>query len=115
MILKLYWKDVYGNSYELGKLYKNDNKFCFDIVEKDILKKATRAGCFGIGELNLFYQHHESDTLFYFFQRRIPDKDHVDIDEILKQLGLEEYDEMKLLKFTNGILNTDRYYLEECL
>lgn len=113
MVLKLYWKDMNGNSYELGNLYKKDNKYCFDIVEKDILKKATQAGCFGIGELNLFYNHHESDELFTFFKRRIPAKEHVDIEEILKELELAEYDEMELLKRTQGILNTDRYYLEE--
>ena len=113
MVLTLFWKDVNGNSYELGKLYKKDNKFCFDIVEKDILKKATRAGCFGIGELNLFYQHHEKDTLFDFFKRRIIPRDSSDIDEVLNELGLSDYDELELLKASKGILNTDRYYLEE--
>ena len=54
MVLKLFWKDINDNSYELGTLYKDGEKYCFDIVEKDILKKATHAGCFGIGELNLF-------------------------------------------------------------
>ena len=113
MVLTLFWKDVKGNIYELGDLYKKDDKYYFDIVEKDELKKATRAGCFGIGELNLFYQHHESDNLFYFFARRIPSKDDEQIKEILEELGLEEYNEIELLKRTNGILYTDRYYLEE--
>ena len=77
------------------------------------LKKATKAGCFGIGELNLFYQTHESDTLFDFFKRRIPPENHIQIEEILKEFNLEEYNEMELLKLTKGRLNTDRYYLEE--
>ena len=113
MRLKLFWKDLSGNSYLLGYLYKENNKFNFYIVDKEELKKATRAGCFGIGELNLFYRNHTRDTLFEFFKRRIPPKDHVMIDEILEELGLDEYDEMEILKKTNGILNTDRYYLEE--
>ena len=113
MRLKLFWKDTKGNSYILGYLYKENDKFCFDIGDKEELKKATRAGCFGIGELNLYYKNHTSDTLFEFFKRRIPPKDHVMIDEILEELGLDEYDEMEILKKTNGILNTDRYYLEE--
>lgn len=113
MELKLFWKDINGNSYELGTLSKKDDKYYFDIVPKDILKKATKAGCFGIGELNLFYEHHESDTLFTFFKRRIPSREHVEIEETLKELELNEYDEMEILKRTKGILNTDRYYLEE--
>ena len=113
MKLKLFWKDLNGKSYILGYLYKENDNFCFDIVDKEELKKATRAGCFGIGELNLFYSHHTSDTLFEFFKRRIPPRDHVMINEILEELCLEEYDEMELLRATQGILNTDRYYLEE--
>ncbi len=113
MKLKLYWKDLEGNPYILGYLYKEDNKFCFYIVDKEELKKATRAGCFGIGELNLYYRNHTSDTLFEFFKRRIPSRDHVEIDKILEELELDEYDEMEILRKTKGFLNTDRYYLEE--
>ena len=113
MKLTLFWKDLNGKSYILGYLYKENDKFCFDIVEKEELKKATRAGCFGIGELNLFYNKHKSDTLFSFFKRRIPSKDHVEIDKILEELGLQEYDEMEILRKTKGVLSTDRYYLEE--
>ena len=113
MELKLFWKDIKGNSYILGTLYKENNQYIFEIVDKDELKKATRAGCFGIGELNLFYKKHTSDNLFYFFKRRIPPKDHVEINKILEELGLDEYDEMEILRKTKGFLNTDRYYLEE--
>ena len=108
-----YWKDTSGNIYELGDLYQKGDKYCFDIAPIDTLKKATKAGCFGIGELNLFYQNHESDTLFDFFKRRIPPENHIQIEEILKEFNLEEYNEMELLKLTKGRLNTDRYYLEE--
>jgi len=111
MILNLYWKDVNQNRYRLGKLYKNDEKYCFDIDEEE-LKKATHHGCFGIGELNLLYTNHVSDNLFSFFKRRIPARDDVKIQEILKEFDMHEYDEMELLEKTQGILDTDRYYLE---
>ena len=98
MILNLYWKDKEKKEYMLGKLYKEEGKYHFEINEEE-LKKATHKGCFGIGELNLLYKHHVSDKLFAFFKRRIPD--------------IEGYDEMEILEKTNGILYTDRYYLKK--
>lgn len=112
MILKLYWRDINQNTYMLGKLYRSNGKYYFDIDEEE-LKKAAHHGCFGIGEINLLYTNHVSDNLFIFFKRRIPSKEHINIKEILEEVGLEEYDEMKLLAKTKGILDTDRYYLEE--
>ena len=112
MVLRLYWKDTKKNTYMLGRLYQNNDKYYFDIDEQE-LKKAARHGCFGIGELNLFYTNHVSDTLFRFFKRRIPSKDNVNIEKILEELEMTEYDEMQLLAKTKGILDTDRYYVEE--
>ena len=111
MILNLYWKDKFKNTYMLGTLYKNNEKYYFDINEEG-LKKATHKGCFGIGEINLLYTHHKSDKLFSFFKRRIPSEDSVNIKEIMEELEMNEYDEMELLKKTKGMLITDRYYLE---
>jgi len=111
MVLKLYWKDLEGEVYVLGELHKEEGLYYFNINEEE-LKKAIKKGCFGIGEINLLYKEHKSDKLFDFFKRRIPSKDNINIEEILRQLEMEEYDEMELLKRTKGILNTDRYYLE---
>jgi len=111
MILNLFWKDNDKNTYLLGKLYKKDKKYCFDIDEQG-LKEATHKGCFGIGELNLLYKYHESEELFDFFKRRIPSKNNPNIEEILKEVDMLEYDEMELLQKTKGILNTDKYFLE---
>ena len=107
MILNLYWKDIEGNSYRLGKLYKTD-KYYFDI-DREELKKATHKGCFGIGEINILEDNHSSDTLFEFFKNRIPENS----PEVLEFFGLDEYDEMEILKYTRAELNTDRYYVEE--
>lgn len=111
MSLKLFWKDTKKNSYLLGFLDYKDSKYFFEINEEG-LKEAIRHGCFGIGEFNLLKKVYISDKLFPFFKRRIPHKDNVAIDDILKEYNIEEYDEMELLKKTKGELNTDRYYLE---
>ena len=112
MKLKLYWTDALENKYMLGILYYEDSKYYFEINDEG-LKDAINHGCFGIGELNLAYNKHSSDKLFQFFERRIPSKDNTDIEKILEELDIKEYNEMELLKKTKGILNTDRYYLEE--
>lgn len=112
MRLELYWKDINGISYSLGNLYKEGNKYCFDINE-DGLKQATHKGCFGIGEFDLLKNHYESEELFYFFRRRIPEKDNFRIQEILEELEMDEYDEIEYLRKTKGILDSDRYYLQE--
>lgn len=111
MYLYLYWKDNKENAYMLGRLYKSSEEFFFDIDEEE-LKKATHNGCFGIGEINLLYSRHKSNELFDFFRRRIPSRDDANIEKILEELEMNEYDEMKLLEKTKGILLTDRYYIE---
>ena len=112
MILKLYWKDLNDNIYILGELYKTDDNFHFDINEEE-LKKATHNGCFGIGELNLLHKNHKKNTLFEFLKRRIPSREQENIEDILKELNMSEYDEMLLLEKTKGILDSDRYYLDK--
>lgn len=50
--------------------------------------------------------------MFPFFKNRIPDRHNPYIEKILKEYNLDYYDEMELLKKTNGKLLTDRYYLQ---
>ena len=114
MIFKLCWQDINGITYVLGKLYKKENNYHFDIDEEG-LKKATHNGCFGIGEFNLLDNSYVNEELFDFFKRRIPKKDSSNIEEIMREFNIEQYDEMELLKRTKGKLNSDRYYLEEIL
>ncbi len=111
-MLKLYWMDTKDNKYILGDLYKDNDQYVFEINQQG-LKEATNNGCFGIGELNLLYSKHVSDTLFDFFKRRIPSENDVNINEILAELQMDKYDEMELLRRTKGQMFTDRYFLEE--
>ena len=113
MILKLCWNDINGMTYELGRLYKKE-EYHFDI-NSDGLKQATHKGCFGIGEFDLLHDSYVNTELFEFFKRRIPKKDNPDIEKILQEFDIKQYDEMELLKITQGKLISDRYYLEEVL
>lgn len=111
MTLNLYWKDNDNNVYLLGELYKIEDLYHFDINFNG-LKNATHHGCYGIGEFNLLYEKHTSEKLFSFFKRRIPEEQQENISKILREVGMEKYDEMELLKRTKGILDTDKYYIE---
>lgn len=112
MGLKLFWKDIEKNNFLLGFLDFKDSKYYFEINEEG-LKDAIKHGCFGIGEFNLLEKVYTSEILFPFFKRRIPHRENVAIDDILKEYNIEKYDEMELLRKTKGELDTDRYYLEE--
>ena len=112
MKLKLFWKDISEKKYMLGILSFEEHQYSFEINEEG-LKEAIKHGCFGIGEFDLLKKTYISNSLFPFFKNRIPFENHIAIDEILEELDMKEYNEMELLKKTKGILNTDRYYLEE--
>ena len=111
MILKLFWNDANGIKYHLGNLYKIEDIYHFDINEEE-LKNAVRHGCFGIGNIDITKNRLESKELFEFFKGRIPNEDELSLKELKKYYGIDKYDEMDILKVTQGKLLKDRYYLE---
>lgn len=113
MKLALFWKKN-GTIFNLGVLEKNNNQYIFKI-NQDELKLAIKQGCVGIGNFDLLKEEYVSDNLFSFFKNRIPDENNLNINEILNEFDMNEYDEMKLLKYTAGELQTDNYYVEEVL
>ena len=111
MKLQLIWsKDE--EKYKLGILEKNNEEYIFKINEEE-LKKAIKKGCVGIGNFDLLKNEYRSNELFPFFQNRIPQKDNINIKEILAEYNMKSYDEMELLKNTLAQLATDNYYVEE--
>lgn len=109
--LYLKWKDINNKSYTIATLYKYDGYY-YLMIHKEALKEAMDNGCVGIGNLNIKEAGYKSKDLFSFFKNRIPNRDNEFIDKFLKENNLKEYNEMKILKKTKGILGTDRYYLE---
>lgn len=108
--MNLYWRDIKCNNYKIANLIKEKNMYYLTIYEEE-LKKATRHGCIGIGNINFLQTVYKSEELFPFFKERIPSRDNPYIDKILKEYNLTEYDEMKLLEVTHGVMFKDRYYL----
>ena len=111
MKLELIWKKE-NKEYKLGILEKIDEEYVFKINE-DNLKNAIKNGCIGIGNFDLMQNEYKSKELFSFFQNRIPEKDNINIKEILEEFNMEKYDEMKLLKYTRAEQMSDNYYMKE--
>lgn len=117
--LYLKWVDYKtGKKYVLGALCRDkaNNKYYFKLSE-DFLNKAKEAGfsraTLPFSDVNRIY---ESDTLFAIFKIRVPNIEHFDeedLEELLEEVGLEEYDEFEFLKKTKGELATDHFILEE--
>lgn len=110
MSLVLKWEDIKGNEYSLGLLDKKENKYIF-ILKEEEYKKALKNGCAGIGLLGIESQ--ESNELFQFFRERIPGKESPRLNLFMGMFGLEEYDEMELLKRSEARVTTDRFFVEE--
>ena len=117
--LYLKWVNYKTNKkYVLGALCrdKENNKYYFKLNE-DYLNKAKEAGfltaILPFTDVNKIY---ESDTLFSMFKIRVPNIDNYneeDIEALLEEVGLDEFDEFEFLKKTKGILMTDHFILEE--
>ena len=113
------WVDYKTNKkYVIGALCrdKENNKYYFKLSE-DFLEKAKEAGfataTLPFSDVNRIY---ESDTLFPIFRRRVPNIenfDEEDLEELLADVGLEEFDEFEFLKKTKGESATDYIILEE--
>ncbi len=117
--LYLKWIDYKTNQkYTIGALCrdKENNKYYFKLNE-DYINKAKMAGfspaTLPFTDTNKIY---ESDTLFPIFRMRVPNIDNFDEDELedlLYEFNMKEYDEFEFLKKTKGEIATDYFILEE--
>lgn len=98
--------NVYWNEILIGDVSKSDNEYIF---KYDIhgVEKANKIGFKYIVGFKNIKQEYKSEKLFSIFTSRIPPKNRHDIDDILNKFELSEYDEIELLKRTNGKCYTD--------
>lgn len=76
------------------------------------LQQAISSGFTGIHEFGISERIFESEELFYFFNKRLPNPRRADYSLLLKRFGLEEESsKMEFLKRTKGRLATDNYEL----
>lgn len=117
--LYLKWIDYKTNKkYTIGALCrdKQNRKYYFKLSE-DYLNRAKKAGfsmsALPFSDINRIY---ESDILFPIFSTRVPNISNFsseDLEDLLAELEMEEFDEFEFLKKTKGKLPTDYFILEE--
>lgn len=95
------WKEIL-----IGEVAKKDNVYIFK-YDKEGVKKAKKIGFSYIVGFKDIDQEYMSEKLFSVFTSRIPPKNRHDIDKILNELELSNYDEIEILKRTNGKCFTD--------
>ena len=103
------WEDKEtGDKYKVAELYKEGEKYYFRYLIDEV-KKAMEKGfklLIAFPQLNAIY---DNPQLFAVFSARLPDRRRPEIEKILKEYGMKEYDEFELLKRSGAKLPTDNY------
>lgn len=105
---------VRWNDIVIGYLVKDQEGYLFKYDADGILKARQQGYDYLIGFKSL-RQVYQSEQLFPVFRSRIPSRQRRDINKILKELGLQEYDEFEILLAKKGKTNTDSITIEEDL
>lgn len=108
-LVYLVWKDTNtGNKYKVAELYKENGTYYFKYI-LDNVKEAQEKGfelLIAFPQINALY---ENPHLFAVFGARLPDKRRPEIDVILNEYDMTEYDEFELLKRGGAKLPIDNY------
>lgn len=102
------WKNDQGESFKVGELSKRAEKhyFKYDI---DGMKKAEEYGLYPLSYFPRVDAEYFREELFSSFSKRMPWNDKKDVNSILKEYDLEEYDAFELLKRSGGKMPTDSF------
>ena len=100
-----------GREYIVGELSKNKQyEFCYC----EEIEEAMRNGFKPLISFSKTDVVYRSEELFPAFSSRLPDRKRKDIDKILNQYGLNEYDAYELLKRSGAKLPTDNLQFVCC-
>ena len=118
--LYLKWIDYRTDKkYLIGALFrdKEKGKYYFKLskshVEKALKEKAISEIILPFSDYERIY---ESDTIFAIFKIRLPKLEKYseeELEELLKDLDMKEYDDFEYLRKTKGMLETDNFVVEE--
>ncbi len=101
--------NVFWKKYAVGNLYITENEeyiFKYNLENVEKAKKEGFTYIIGFKDIN---EEYRSEKLFPFFSSRIPSANRHNLQSILRDLNIEEYNECRLLKKTGGKLFTDNY------
>ena len=103
--------------YLIGALYRKNGKYYFK-MSKQHVEEALNNGIYNkiilpFDDLDKIY---ESNELFAIFKIRVPrleDYNKEELDSLLKDMDMKEYDEFEYLRKTHGEIMTDHFIVEE--
>ena len=100
-----------GRQYIVGELSKNKQyEFCYCGEIEEAMRNGFKP-LISFSKTDVVYR---SEELFPAFSSRLPDRKRKDIDKILNQYGLIEYDAYELLKRSGAKLPTDNLQFVYC-
>lgn len=118
--LYLKWVDYKTNKkYLIGALFrdKEKGKYYFKLsklhIEKALNEKVISKAILPFSDYDKIY---ESDEMFAIFKIRLPKIETYskeELEELLEDLEMDEYDDFEYLRKTKGILMTDKFIIEE--
>ena len=118
--LYLKWIDYKTNKkYLIGALFRDkvNGKYYFKLsklhIEKALNEKAISEIILPFSDYERIY---ESDTIFAIFKIRLPKIEKYseeELEELLKDLDMKEYDDFEYLRKTKGMRETDNFVVEE--
>jgi len=105
-IIWMIWKDDEGKSFKIGELSKNTEKYYFK-YDMDGVEKAKEYGFTPLPYFPKIDAKYFREGLFSSFLQRLPGHSKKDKSSILKQYGIEKYDDFELLKRIGNTTSTD--------
>jgi hypothetical protein len=102
------WKNDQGEPFKVGELSKRSEKYYFK-YDIEGVKKAEVFGFSPLPYLPRIDAEYFREELFRSFSERLPWHGKKDVNSILKEYNLEEYDAFELLKKSGGKTSTDKF------
>lgn len=99
--------DIFWKEFLIGKLSKNAKGEYVFKYNKEEVEKARKKGFDILIGFNNLEQEYVNEKLFPIFASRIPPTNRHDMEQVLKKLDMETFDEIEFLKRTQGRTATD--------
>ena len=100
------WKNDEGKSFKVGELSKKTDKYYFK-YDMDGVEKAKEYGFSLLSYFPKVDAKYFREELFSSFSKLLPENEKKDKTSILKEYGLDEYDDLELLKKIGDKVNLD--------
>lgn len=102
------WKNSEGESFKVGELSRRAKKYYFK-YDIDGVKKAEEYGFSPLDNFPRIDVEYFREELFNSFSKRLPGQGKKDINSVLKQYDLKQYDAFELLIKSGGKSSTDSF------